>query len=286
MRVGVAQCGSGAQEARDGSHLKCERRPSCAKRQQDSVAQRGVAMAVGAQSPRRPHRPAQLAGPGVAQRPQAGRSAPKVSQAPRARPPQPMLAFAPGSRTAQGREEPQTLAPGSRVVFSGRAFAVTRPLGKGSFGVVWGARGSDGAVAIKEIVCKSEADLARVVAEGQLLKVVRERLTLDGGLLGGRAVSFRGAMGSVSAGSHRAPRRELVLSAGSRASCVLLPRAAGLSALVGRVGLHVCACMRAACVQVCVHEVHAAPVVEAIQAEAILLKTVQTLKPSKLGQLL
>jgi len=138
-------------------------------------------MAVGAQSPRRPHRPAQLAGPGVAQRPQAGRSAPKVSQAPRARPPQPMLAFAPGSRTAQGREEPQTLAPGSRVVFSGRAFAVTRPLGKGSFGVVWGARGSDGAVAIKEIVCKSEADLARVVAEGQLLKVVRERLTLDGG---------------------------------------------------------------------------------------------------------
>mmetsp|Transcript_68524 Transcript_68524/g.198816 ORF Transcript_68524/g.198816 Transcript_68524/m.198816 type:complete len:545 (-) Transcript_68524:416-2050(-) len=80
------------------------------------------------------------------------------------------------------RPRRQELEPGAIVCFSRKAFAITEPLGRGSFGVVWGGRAADGTrVAIKEIPCKSEAELGRVVAEGQLLKKVKEELLVAGG---------------------------------------------------------------------------------------------------------
>lgn len=67
--------------------------------------------------------------------------------------------------------------PGAAIGCSGRQYTVLEPLGKGSFGAVWRAEGDQGGtVAIKEISCSSEEELARVVAEGQLLKVVRQEV--------------------------------------------------------------------------------------------------------------
>lgn len=84
-------------------------------------------------------------------------------------------------RASAPPSRPQELRPGEEVVLSGQAFAVTELLGRGSFGEVWGARGADGArIAIKEIMCRCEADLAKVVEEGEVLKSVAGRLKNSG----------------------------------------------------------------------------------------------------------
>lgn len=75
------------------------------------------------------------------------------------------------------------------VLLGGRNFCVTKPLGKGSFGVVWAAQDErGGVVALKEIPCKTEAELARVVAEGKILEVVGKDLAPAG--LDGRVPSL------------------------------------------------------------------------------------------------
>mmetsp|Transcript_36516 Transcript_36516/g.91927 ORF Transcript_36516/g.91927 Transcript_36516/m.91927 type:complete len:667 (+) Transcript_36516:43-2043(+) len=83
------------------------------------------------------------------------------------------------SKTAPARttSKMQPLGPGVMLDFSGHRFQVTEALGEGSFGIVWAAKDSAGTkVAVKEIPCKSEQELARVVAEGQLLKLVEREL--------------------------------------------------------------------------------------------------------------
>lgn len=68
------------------------------------------------------------------------------------------------------------------VQLDGRAFAVTYPLGEGSFGVVWGAESDDGReVAIKEILCQSQAELSRATFEGCLLRALGEEASSIGG---------------------------------------------------------------------------------------------------------
>jgi len=82
----------------------------------------------------------------------------------------------------QPRLQPQQpLGPGVAVPLAGRRFCVTRPLGKGSFGVVWAAQDeSGGVVALKEIPCKSESELAQVTAEGKVLQVVGREVASAG----------------------------------------------------------------------------------------------------------
>jgi len=56
-----------------------------------------------------------------------------------------------------------------------------RPLGRGSFGVVWEATDDFGeACALKEIRCRSEADLKGVHAEGRMLEKVRHEVSAAG----------------------------------------------------------------------------------------------------------
>lgn len=65
------------------------------------------------------------------------------------------------------------LAAGAAVRIGGQRFRVGVPLGEGSFGAVWAAEGEDGnEVAVKEILCRSEAELARAELEGQLLRLL------------------------------------------------------------------------------------------------------------------
>lgn len=65
----------------------------------------------------------------------------------------------------------QPLGPGVAVRLGERHFRVTQPLGKGSFGVVWAAEDKCGrVVALKEIPCKSESELGKVMAEGGILE--------------------------------------------------------------------------------------------------------------------
>jgi len=67
------------------------------------------------------------------------------------------------------------------VPIGGRRFCVTKPLGKGSFGVVWAADDDRGCtVALKEIPCKTELELARVRAEGRILEVVGQDVAAAG----------------------------------------------------------------------------------------------------------
>mmetsp|Transcript_25049 Transcript_25049/g.45969 ORF Transcript_25049/g.45969 Transcript_25049/m.45969 type:complete len:1050 (-) Transcript_25049:47-3196(-) len=63
------------------------------------------------------------------------------------------------------------LAEGAKVQIGEAICRVTAPLGMGSFGVVWAAECSsiEGDVAVKEILCQSQTDLARAVYEAQLL---------------------------------------------------------------------------------------------------------------------
>lgn len=75
----------------------------------------------------------------------------------------------------------QPLGPGVAVPLAGKSFVITQPLGKGSFGVVWEAQDErGGTVALKEIGCKSEADVARVKTEGKVLDVVRREVAAAG----------------------------------------------------------------------------------------------------------
>jgi len=84
-----------------------------------------------------------------------------------------------------GRSQPalhQKLQPCARFFVSGCPFVVTKSLGNGSFGTVWGARDiNGGAVAVKEISCSSEEELRRVAAEAHLLRVAREKVLATGG---------------------------------------------------------------------------------------------------------
>mmetsp|Transcript_26915 Transcript_26915/g.68402 ORF Transcript_26915/g.68402 Transcript_26915/m.68402 type:complete len:524 (-) Transcript_26915:631-2202(-) len=80
-----------------------------------------------------------------------------------------------------GMEVP--LGPGVVVPIAGRSFHISGPLGEGSFGIVWAAKAeesdrldADEEFAIKEILCKSRAELLRVAAEGQLLELATHSL--------------------------------------------------------------------------------------------------------------
>lgn len=63
------------------------------------------------------------------------------------------------------------LAEGATVAIGEAVCKITAPLGMGSFGVVWAAEclGIQAEVAVKEILCQSQTDLARAVYEAQLL---------------------------------------------------------------------------------------------------------------------
>jgi len=75
----------------------------------------------------------------------------------------------------------QPLGPGVAIFLAGSRFRITKPLGQGSFGIVWAAEDDFGAsVAIKEIPCKSESELSRVAAEGSLLQLVEQELASAG----------------------------------------------------------------------------------------------------------
>jgi len=79
------------------------------------------------------------------------------------------------------RPRSQPLGPGVATTLAGQGFVVTRPLGRGSFGVVWEATDAFGeACALKEIRCRSEADLKGVRAEGRMLEVVRREVSAAG----------------------------------------------------------------------------------------------------------
>lgn len=69
---------------------------------------------------------------------------------------------------------PSSQAPlgvGACVIISGRRYRLTGPLGEGSFGTVWAARGEDGTpAAIKELTCSTESDLRRAREEAKLLQ--------------------------------------------------------------------------------------------------------------------
>jgi len=65
---------------------------------------------------------------------------------------------------------------------AGEHFTILGPLGKGSFGVVWEAQPQRGVAtcALKEMRCKSEAEVTKVQAEGQVLGVVRRDVVSAG----------------------------------------------------------------------------------------------------------
>lgn len=66
-------------------------------------------------------------------------------------------------------------------MLSGQQFRITKPLGQGSFGIVWAAEDENGiSVAIKEIPCRSESELTRISAEGRLLQMVEDELVSAG----------------------------------------------------------------------------------------------------------
>lgn len=66
--------------------------------------------------------------------------------------------------------KPDELRPGLQLEIDGHSFEITSPLGKGSFGVVWGAvTRTHGEVAIKKILCWSKASLQDAEFEGELL---------------------------------------------------------------------------------------------------------------------
>lgn len=72
--------------------------------------------------------------------------------------------------------EDQKLRPDSMVHIGGAEFRVTSAIGEGSFGAVWGADAADGAqAAIKEIHCKSQAELSDAIFEVQLLRELSRR---------------------------------------------------------------------------------------------------------------
>jgi len=70
------------------------------------------------------------------------------------------------------------LAAGARIHIGSCLCEITRPLGMGSFGVVWaGENAAVGAVAVKEILCRNEMELSRALYEAELLKNLTSRGT-------------------------------------------------------------------------------------------------------------
>jgi len=76
------------------------------------------------------------------------------------------------SVSSQGPEPSLPLAAGAVVSIGGCTCQVTAPIGMGSFGAVWSARRQDGGgeVAIKEILCRSEQEIAHAGLESALLR--------------------------------------------------------------------------------------------------------------------
>lgn len=68
------------------------------------------------------------------------------------------------------------LRQGALIAIGGVLCQVTKPLGMGSFGVVWAGIGEGrGDVAIKEIMCRSEVELARAEYEAELLQSLTDQ---------------------------------------------------------------------------------------------------------------
>lgn len=76
--------------------------------------------------------------------------------------------------------ESTELATGAIVRLEGLELRIGEPIGRGSFGAVWGAEAySDtyqGEVAIKEIACRSQPELDAAIKEAQLLRVLSEEI--------------------------------------------------------------------------------------------------------------
>lgn len=76
----------------------------------------------------------------------------------------------------QEASEAGELSPGLVMKIEGNPFRVTRPLGKGSFGVVWGADSpTHGRVAIKKILCWQHSGLMDAQFESTLLKTLADK---------------------------------------------------------------------------------------------------------------
>jgi len=76
------------------------------------------------------------------------------------------------------RSTPLTpLETGAQVRIGGRTFRIKTALGEGSFGAVWAAEDDFcGEVAVKEIQCRSEAELLRAASERQFLQFLGREL--------------------------------------------------------------------------------------------------------------
>mmetsp|Transcript_28776 Transcript_28776/g.67055 ORF Transcript_28776/g.67055 Transcript_28776/m.67055 type:complete len:560 (+) Transcript_28776:2-1681(+) len=74
------------------------------------------------------------------------------------------------------------LAKDTVVRIGGKTFQLRGPLGEGSFGMVWAAEADDGKeVAVKEIFCRSEAELSRAASEGHILRLLAGESPAGGG---------------------------------------------------------------------------------------------------------
>lgn len=84
--------------------------------------------------------------------------------------PQVQTTFATHQEMSDTRND-EELAPGVRIGIGNRMCTITSTLGMGSFGVVWAADCDGvGEVAVKEILCQSQVDLARALYEAELIQ--------------------------------------------------------------------------------------------------------------------
>jgi len=95
----------------------------------------------------------------------------------------------------------QDLSQGVAVCIGDISCWIRKPLGVGSFGEVWAAEDSNGSpLAIKEIICSSQADLLNALFEGHLLRTVGGDRGSDAGAAGGGGGPRRAAGASRCAG--------------------------------------------------------------------------------------
>jgi len=84
-----------------------------------------------------------------------------------------------GPAALESKEPRTTLAAGAVLRIGGRPLEVVGPLGMGSFGMVWSATLQDKEgeeLAVKEMICKSEAELRAATYEGDLLLQLKKVL--------------------------------------------------------------------------------------------------------------